>query len=352
MLFKYIDLERLIHSVKTCIACILGFLLTKFIGFPADQWIVITIIVLMCAQIYVGSVVQKAYSRFLGTVIGCLFAAVVLMSAGNSTAAIAATIGLSSFIFSYIATGQESLSYAGTLGAVTTAIIMLNQVPTLTLAAERFLEISIGLFIASVISQFVLPIHASTHLRRSQATTLEQLKNYYSLVMMQPEKENIDITDLDEQIVKALIKQRQLAKESARERDNGTFDSTHFMQSLYCEREILRSITYMHHALQFLKKQNSFFLKLSSLQAFNQTIMESLTIIIEAINKNGPHTTPAHVPSSQALKEEFAASIENTSRDELVYMDGFLFSAQLLTNSLEKLIKLYNIPVHEDNVLN
>lgn len=347
MLFKYIDIERLIHSIKTTIACVLGFLFAKFIGFSADQWVVITIIVVMCAQIYVGSVVQKAYSRFLGTVIGCLFAATMLMSAGNSNAAIAATIGLSSFIFSYIATGQESLSYAGTLGAVTTAIIMLNQAPTLKLAAERFLEISIGLFIASVVSQFVLPIHARTHLRRSQAATLEQLKNYYSLVMMQPATtETVDIADLDEQIVKALIKQRQLAKESIRERNNGIFDTAHFMQSLYCEREILRAITYMHNALLFIKTKEGAFLKLSSLQIFNQTVIQSLTVIVAAINANEPYTTPAPIPSVNELKEEFDQNRGMTSREELIHADGLLFSAEILANSLAKLIKLYNIPIY------
>src|SRR3990167_8470194 len=158
MLRKWINIERVIHSIKTAAAVTIGFLLTRLVGFPADQWIVITILVVMCAQIYVGSVIQKAYLRFLGTMIGCLGATLAIVIFGHTSVTVAITLGLASFTFSYIATGQESLSYAGTLGAVTTAIIMLGQSPTITFAAERFLEISVGLFIATVVSQFFLPI--------------------------------------------------------------------------------------------------------------------------------------------------------------------------------------------------
>jgi hypothetical protein len=37
--------ERLIHSLKTTIACIIGFILMQFMGVMGNQWIIITIIV-------------------------------------------------------------------------------------------------------------------------------------------------------------------------------------------------------------------------------------------------------------------------------------------------------------------
>src|SRR4029078_5567726 len=116
-------------------------------------------------QIYVGSVIRKVYLRFIGTIIGCLFAAVTLATLGHTYSSILIAIALSTFIFSYFAIGQESFGYAWTLGAVTTVIIMLGQNPTLFFATQRFLEISAGLLIAALVSQFILPIHAGTHLR-------------------------------------------------------------------------------------------------------------------------------------------------------------------------------------------
>src|SRR5437588_5452903 len=101
-LSKFIDSERLIHSIKTAIACVLGIALTKWIGFSTGQWVVLTIIVLMCAQIYVGSVIQKSYWRFLGTLVGTVIAILALISLGTTNLSIGVTVAISSFLFSYI----------------------------------------------------------------------------------------------------------------------------------------------------------------------------------------------------------------------------------------------------------
>ncbi len=63
-------------------------------------------------------------------------------------------------------------------------IIILFNTPTLGLALTRFLEISVGILIAAIVSQFIFPIHARTHLRRAQAATLQQIKNYFMTVVV------------------------------------------------------------------------------------------------------------------------------------------------------------------------
>jgi uncharacterized membrane protein YccC len=346
---KYIDIERLIHSIKTVIACLIGFLVTRIIGFPADQWIVITILVVMCAQLYVGSMLQKAYLRFLGTVIGCLVATITLLTVGETNVAIATTIGLSSFFFSYLATGQESLSYAGTLGAVTTAIIMLGQQPTVMLAGERFLEISLGILIATIISQFVLPIHARAHLRRTQALTLKQLRDYYTirLIANEPDTQSPQAENLDEDIVKSLSKQRKLAKEAARERLGGDFDPARFLRTLHYEREILRAIDFMHNALIHIKKTESALLESPILHTFNAIVLESLDRLINAIESDKMAIKSIQVPSLQGLKIYLQKNISDLPEEELIYIDGLLFSAETLTTSLINLASLYNVATQE-----
>lgn len=346
LLTRWIDIERLIHSFKTAIACILGFLLTKIVGFPADQWIVITIIVVMCAQIYVGSVLQKAYLRFLGTLAGCIFAALVIETLGEDGFSVAIAIGVSSFIFSYLATGQESLTYTGTLGAVTTAIIMLGQTPTVAFAAERFLEISIGILIATLVSQFFLPINARDHIRRAQAETLIQLRDYYVNAMMNPSTtEKKDFYELDESIVKTLLKQRQLAKESVREPLGEAFNAEHFMQTLYCEKEILRAMDFMHKALIQIKHIGV--LQLSALHVFNETILQSFNTMIKMVGEGVKPQDHIHIPSIKELKQDIQTNIINPSREELIYIDGFLFSAEMLTITLSRLANLNHIPIFE-----
>jgi uncharacterized membrane protein YgaE (UPF0421/DUF939 family) len=293
MLERFINIEYLTHSFKTLIACFIGILLTYIISFPSDQWIVITIIVVMCSQLYVGSVLQKSYLRFFGTLIGCLFAVVALVTFGDNRLAIACTVGLSSFIFSFISVGKENLSYACTLGAVTTAIIMLGQKPTVALAAERFLEISVGILIATLVSQFILPIHARTHLRRAQINTLEKMRNYYkaSLTKAGSQLDKLNYLELDEEIVKTLLKQRQLAVESKREPMGAVFNQERFLQKIYCEKEMLRAITFMHIAYVKILKASPNFAFSPALTQFNQEALDAFDAIIKALGEGSQKLT-------------------------------------------------------------
>lgn len=346
MISRYIDIERLIHSLKTAIACILGFLLTKIIGFAADQWIIVTILVVMCAQIYVGSVVQKAYLRFIGTLAGSLVAALALTVAGHTGFVVAITLGISSFVFSYIATGQENLTYAGTLGAVTTAIILMGTNPSLLFASQRFLEISIGIFIAAFVSQFVLPIHASTHLRRTQANTLDQLRQYYINCMVNPKHESEDESqELDENIIKSLSKQRQLVKDAQRELLNKFYRPEHVIQTLQCEKEILRCIDFMHNAFHHLHKTEAVFIRSEAFKNFNNAIIQCFQTLIKKIERND--SEHIHLPSLADLKSDVQENIALIPYEESLYIDGLLFSADMLVTQLTTLSNLYRTPVYE-----
>lgn len=345
MLSKLIDTERLIHSFKTLIACLIGVALAKLSNLPSGQWIVITICVVMCSQLYVGSVLQKSYLRFLGTLIGCLFAIVAMLISPNIHVAILGAIAISTFIFSYIATGQESFSYAGTLGAVTTVIIMLNpQIPTITIASERFLEISIGILIASLVSQFIFPINARTHLRHAQAKTLTELRDYFiaTTSVKHPEKELVYI-ETDEKIAKSLLRQRQLAKESAREPLGVAFNPEHFSKTLFCEREMLRSITFMHGALENIKVIEQTYLNSPAAVEFNKELVQGLNDVINALEKDKRADTSIMIPSLDKIKKEIESISNQVTRDELIYVDGFLFCTEMLTRGLARLADLYRL---------
>ena len=343
MLSKLIDSERLIHSTKTAIACLIGYLVTKLFDFPVDQCIIISIIVVMCTQIYVGSVFQKGYLRFLGTFAGCLIASFTLLYVGISNVTIAVTISVSAFLFSFVTTGRENISYIGPLGATTTAIVLLSKDPSLTVAAERFIEIGTGIFIATLVSQFVLPIHATTHLHRAQINTLIELRRFYQVAMIdqQPIEKTID---LDESIVKALLKQRQLAKESAHELLGFKFNPQYFMQQLYCEREILRSINFMQKALTFLQRTGFFLHVETDYKNFNQATLKMFDELIQTMETGSPPKDTIYPP----VTEDFVAAIkqhqENLSADNLRYIQGLLFSAEMFVLSLAKLADLHHIP--------
>jgi uncharacterized membrane protein YccC len=345
VLSQRINLEYLTHGIKTVIACVIGILITHIIGAPAGPWIVITIIVVMCAQMYVGSVLQKAYFRFIGTVIGSLLGIGTLFFFGDNLIAIIMAVSISAFIFSYIAISHEKYNYFGTLGAVTTAIILLGQHPTIPFAIERFFEISIGIVIAAVISQFVLPMHARIHLRRAQATTLVQIRDFY-LAIMDPEHANIekfDLIDLDENIIKSLFKQRQLANESTREPLAPAFSQAKFMDLLICEREMLRATTFMHHALSHSLRIHKSLAESDALKHFNLTVTQSLNKIAKVITANKPIPEKMRTPSLRGLKEDVLKSMLDHTQEEKIHLDGFLFSVEVFVVNLRKLAKLLNV---------
>lgn len=346
MINWHVDTDRLIHSCKTAVACIIGFILIEYSQFPGDQWILITIIVVMCAQLYVGSVVQKAYLRFLGTVIGCLFAVAVMLLFGTSSLILAIAIGFATFIFSYMATSQESLSYVGTLGAVTTVIILIGQEPTVTIVIERFIEISIGILLATLVSQFFLPINARTHLRRQQAATLGQIRDFYiaTLVKHRVELES-DLQTLDEAIVKSLFRQRQLAAESAREFLGTKFSPKHFSQTLQAEREIIRSVAFMRHAYQSIDNARDKIDKLPSMQQYHTSVENALNTLIRAINTKKSSSEHIHLPNVTLLREALPPSIGINDREQIIFIDAYLFGAELLSSSLGRIATLYGVGI-------
>lgn len=330
--------DRIVHSFKTALAVFIGFFITKLIHVPIDQWIIITIIVVMCAQMNVGSMLQKSYMRFLGSLVGSLVAAATLTFFGLNIIAIACVITLSAFIFSYIATSKKSFNEAGTLGAVTVVIILIGQNPTIQTAAGRFLEISVGILIAALISQFILPIHARRNLRKNQIRTLHHLENLYNAIFLSSKNNDKTIIPIiDETIVKSLIDQRKLAIDASRELFKRTYNISHFKESLWCEKEILRSILFMHHAYSFSPNLKNLFSSMKAVKNFHQTVSSSLNQIANCLEKNTMNIT---LPNWESLRDAITAAIKILPNEEIIYANGFLFCAGILTKRIEALGEL------------
>jgi len=343
LLFSKFDHDRFIHSIKTALAVLIGFGITRLIHFHVDQWLVITILVVMCAQMNVGSILQKSYMRFLGSLAGSLIAVFALTFLGSNFIATIIVISLATLFFSYIATSQKPYNDAGTLGVVTVAIILIGPNPSLTTAAERFLEISIGILIAALVSQFILPIHARSHLRVNQSRTIRLLRDYYQLTLCTDFQ--TDITkqnqNLDEEIVKFLITQRKLATDASRELLSKTYNTKLFKQSLWCEKEILRSMIFMHHAYLASDRVKELLNALSTLKSFNQQVLESLEEIAKKLSTRiDKDISP---PNILLLKESIHSMIKILTPDEITYVEAFLFSAEILCARIETLISLQAI---------
>lgn len=332
--------ERIIHSIKTALACLIGFLVAKYIYVRADQWIVITTLVVMCAQINVGSMIQKSYLRFLGTLAGSAIALLTLFLFGSNFQVSMIAVVLSAILFSYIATSDKSYSESGTLGAVTVTIILLGQNPTISTGIERCIEISLGILIAAVVSQVIFPIRAINHLHRNQASTIRKLRTFYDTIFLDRHvMDDMDtLRNLDEEIAKSLILQRKLASQAKQEHMGKRFNREQFQQSLWIEREILRCIVFMHHAYHATANTKDILANNPVVRQFHQAISESLNKIAYYIEKERIETIL--IPNISSLISAINEISTALDQNEKMHLDGFLFCAEILVVRLNKLVEL------------
>ncbi len=335
--------ERSIHSIKTALAVLIGFVLTKTIHLPVDQWLIITIIVVMCAQVNVGSMIQKSTMRFLGTLSGSIVAMLTLTLAGTNALVSGIAITLSAIFFSYLATGKTRFSESGTLGAVTVTIILVSQTPTLTTAIGRFLEITAGILIAALVSQFILPTHARNLLRRKQTQTLRQLRSYYlaTFLINQNNNDEKSYQEIDDNIIKSLIAQRKLASEALQE--PFAKKTTIVIQAnnlLWCEREIQRTISFMHYAYKSSPQAKNIFSNMTILNDFHDKIYSALDTMANHLEKNSYAQLSVIIPTIDPIKNVILTEKNNLSIDDATYTYTFLFCAEILIARLTYLSKL------------
>lgn len=331
--------ERVIHSIKTALAVFIGIIIIKTTHL--DQWLIITIVVVMCAQVNVGSMLQKSVMRLFGTITGSLIATFTLLLFGDHTVATPVVITLSVALFSYLATSQSRFSESGTLGAATTIIILINQDPTVLLGLRRTLEIILGIGIAAGISQFVLPMHARVFLRRDQIDTIKKLKALYAENFLTKYKDpaHNEHVIMDEQIIKLLITQRKLALDAAREPfAKKSLIVKRFSELLVAEREILRAMDFMHHAFQHSAATIKIFSSEQMLHDFHEKVVMTFDQIAEQL-KNHKKTITISLPTLQALRDTIKAH-QNPAENDLTYINSFLFCTEILLEKLKELIHL------------
>jgi len=172
--------DHFINAFKTALACLLGFLITHYLHFASSQWIIITILVVMTAQIHFGSAIQKSYLRLVGTLTGAGIAAATLyFYPTQNIFVIDGAIIASAFFFSFLAGMSPSLGQSMTLGSVTVPIILLSSHATLFMAYLRAGEIILGIFIALLVNALVFPIHAKHEFEKLLTKNMKALIEYY-----------------------------------------------------------------------------------------------------------------------------------------------------------------------------
>lgn len=329
--------NRTINSIKTGIACLFGYLVFKFSTLAQAQWIVISILVVMSAQSTIGGLLIKSYMRFWGTLFGAIIAAAILLAFDSNPWYIAITLFITTLCFAYIAGSSKDISAAGTLGAVTTAIILLTPNAKISDAGLRFIEILTGLTIAVLVSRFILPIHARNPLKNSIAKTLLTLQQYYQNCLNSIIDYNIEV-----KITTALPQQQKLIQEIIAEPGKHRLKADLYQEILNGERKIFSAIRLMGYSI-----------KMSTLTCalqLNQHMIDYLGVLSQAVKNGNAITYNPHLVEMQkncenefkkmALTQDFE---NNINRSALIFLLRYLIDEmQKITLLVQKLNTIKN----------
>ena len=138
----------LVHSVRTAIACVASLLVARLFRLPEAYWAPITTMVI--TQSSLGAALAVSWHRFLGTLLGAVVGAVVATYFGPHALA----FGIGVFILGLIRIVTHSDLTGYRFGGVALAIVLLvpRTGPAWQVALHRFIEVSIGIGVALILS--------------------------------------------------------------------------------------------------------------------------------------------------------------------------------------------------------
>jgi uncharacterized membrane protein YccC len=138
----------LIHSVRSAVAAVASLAVARLLKMPEPYWAAITTIVVM--QSSLGAAWATAIERLAGTALGCVFGAAVASLLPPSLLVFGAGIFALGLICAVLRLDRSAYRFAG----LTFTIVMLVTRPEgpRVVAVHRFLEVSIGIAVALVLT--------------------------------------------------------------------------------------------------------------------------------------------------------------------------------------------------------
>lgn len=140
--------EWLEHSIRTTIAAILSLYVARLVGLPEAYWATITTIVVM--QSTLGAALTPSWQRFVGTALGAAAGALAATYFGENTIVFALGIFVLGLLCAVLHLDRSAYRFAG--NALAIVILASHENAAWVAAFHRFVEVSIGIGIALVIT--------------------------------------------------------------------------------------------------------------------------------------------------------------------------------------------------------
>lgn len=333
---------RVMHGMKTAIACLSGAALEKYFNWPSGQWVPITIMVVMSAQTHFGGAVRKASMRLLGTVGGVVTAITTLWFFGNNLMVDFATVFFACTLFAYIASDHRDVNYAGTLGGVTVILILTGQQVGIVMALQRGCYIVIGIIIALLASRFIFPIHARDRLRYHVAITLRNLnKLYLSAIRLEKQskqEEDIISTELNSQVTNDIAAQPRLVYEAVVGSREFAAKKGIFTAILSSEQCLSRLVNLMYLSLREVASPATIEKQLEEVAGVHDIISNNFNHLADCFATG---ELPQKVVDLEEIVTKITKTAERLPKEEgtqqLIVEHSFLFFMEQLLKELENL---------------
>ena len=147
MLGRFLDREVLLRSARTAAATVVSLLLARgLLRLPEFYWAPISTIVILLSTI---DPLSLAWQRFVGTALGAVLGALIATFFTSNWV----VYGLGIFVCGILC-GLLRLGSAYRFAAITLSIVLLiaHTAPPWTVALHRFIEVSLGIAVALVVT--------------------------------------------------------------------------------------------------------------------------------------------------------------------------------------------------------
>jgi uncharacterized membrane protein YccC len=177
MSLSAVNRARIKQAIKTAIAGVASLYAAKLCRLPEDYWATISALIVM--QSNFGATVNASWTRLAGTAVGALVGGVFVAVLGVNVLAFGVAVAIAFYLCSIL-----KLADSQRLATVTVAIVMLigRLNSSWIIAVHRFLEVSIGILVALLISVVLWPSGARVILRKGIAEVLTNLEAMYQAV--------------------------------------------------------------------------------------------------------------------------------------------------------------------------
>jgi uncharacterized membrane protein YgaE (UPF0421/DUF939 family) len=329
---------KVVNGLKTALACLIGYLLYLWTPLPQAQWIVITILVVMSAQTSIGSLFLKAKMRFWGTVCGALASSAIILISGGHPVGLAISLFVMTAIFAYIAGTPGDVSYLGTLGAVTVAIIILNPVANLVTVAERFSEIMLGIIISFLVSYLIFPVRSHTIFLLNLENTLIYLQEYFLSCFKEliPDL-NTPLHDLNEKVLGIFSQQRRLIQETGLELGKKRKDKENFQRIMNAERRVYRGLNLIYYSLHATPSTRKLIQSLNGFEEFKNEASNHFVVLANKI-KNKESPIEFNLKNYDVIMQaNIPANLSDYPEVDITIVNTFLFSVSFFLAEFKKL---------------